>query len=170
MSLIGQIRDQIQLTNAGVSELGTISDDVVGATNYPSWTVADGTGASQADIVFRDQRTLALSTSENLDLAGSLVDSYGNVLTFVKVKMLYVKAKSDNGANIVVGGAAANTFLGAFADATDKINLPADAWLKWVAPISGYTVTAGTADILKIENTDGSATGTYDIVIVGTSA
>lgn len=170
MSLSGTIRDELRLTNTGVSELGTISDDVVSASNYPSWTVADGTGASQADLVFRDQRTLALSTSEELDLAGGLTDSYGTTLTFVKVKALYISAESTNGANIVVGGAAANAFLGAFANATDKINLPASAWLKWVAPVSGYTVTAGTGDLLKIENDDGSAEAIYDIVIVGTSA
>jgi len=170
MSLTGQIRDQINLTHEGVSELGAISDDVVSASNYPSWTVTDGTGSSQADIVFRDQRTLAASTSENLDLAGDLTDAYGTTLTFVDVKMLYVSAASTNGANIVVGGAASNAFVGAFADATDKVNLPASAWLKWVNPIDGYAVTAGTGDILKIENSDGAATATYDIVIVGTSA
>ena len=170
MSLTGQIRDQLQLTHVGTNDLGTLQDDVVTATNYPSWTIASGTGAGLADIVFRDQRTLALSTSEDLDLAGGLTDAFGATLTFVKVKMLYVSAATANDANIVVGGASSNAFLGAFADATDKVNLPASAWLKWTNPTNGYSVTAGTGDILKIENSDGAASATYDIVIVGTSA
>jgi len=37
-------------------------------------------------------------------------------------------------------------------------------------PTTGWTVTAGTGDILKIENDDGAAEGVYDIIIVGTSA
>jgi len=170
MSLTGTIRDEMRLTNTGVSELGTISDSVVDSTNYPNWTVTDGTAASQADLVFRDTRTLALSSDEGLDLAGNLTDSYGNVLTFVNVKMLYISAAATNGGNIIVGGVYGDTWLGAFTNATDQITLPASAWLKWVNPIAGYPVTAGSADVLKIENDDGSATGTYDIVIVGTSA
>ena len=169
-TLTGEIRDRINLVNASASDLGEISDDVVSAANYPKWTVTSGTGDSQANLVFRDQRSLALSTSENIDLAGVLIDSYGTTLTFVDVKMLYVFAAATNGGNIIVGGAAANAFLGPFADATDKMKLPASAWLKWVAPIDGYPVTATTADILKIENDDGVAAGIYDIVIVGTNA
>jgi len=169
MSLTGTIRDEIRLTNTGTSELGEITDSVLTSTNYPSWTVTDGTADNQANMVFRDQRTLSGSASENLDLAGGLTDSYGATMTFVDVKMIYVSAASANGGNIVVGGAASNAFLGPFDNATDKVNLPASAWLKWVNPIDGYAVTAGTGDILKIENSDGSS-ATYDIVIVGTSA
>ncbi len=170
-TLEGKIQNQIRLTFDAGSELGTTTDDVLGSTNYFSWTVANGTGANQADLVFRDQRTLALSTSENLDLAGSLTDAYGTTITFARIKMIYVKAASDNGGNIVVGGAAANTFVGFFANSSDKINLTAGQMLQVTAPdATGWAVTAGTADILKVENDDGSDTGTYDIVIVGASA
>ena len=83
-----------------------------------------------------------------------------------EVTLYYVQP----GESCPVNLSAAMMGIGAFADATDKINLPASAWLKWVAPIDGYAVTAGTGDLLKIENSDGAATATYDIVIVGTSA
>jgi len=170
-SLTGKIRNQIQLTFDAGSELGTTSDDVLSSTNYFSWTVANGTGANQADLVFRDQRTLALSTSENLDLAGSLTDAYGSTITFARIKMVYVKAASDNGGNIVVGGAAANTFVGWFANSSDKVNVAGGQMFQVVAPdATGWAVTAGTADILKVENDDGAAEATYDIIIVGASA
>ena len=170
-ALTGKIRSEIRLDFDGGSELGTLSDAVLDTTNYFSWTVANGTGANQADLVFSDQRTLALSTSENLDLAGSLTDAYGTTITFARIKMIYVKAKSTNGGNIIVGGAAANTFVGFFANSSDKINLTAGQMLQVTAPdATGWAVTAGTADILKVENDDGSATGTYDIIIVGASA
>lgn len=169
-SLSGQIRNQISLTFDGGSEIGTTSDDVLGAANYFSWAVTDGTAANKADLVFRDQRSLNASTSEDLDLAGGLTSAYGAAITFVKVKMLYVKAKSTNGANIVVGGAAANQFINWVGDATDKVVIPPSGCLMVAAPIDGWAVTANTGDILKIENTDGAAAATYDIIIVGTSA
>jgi len=169
-TLTGSLKNQLSMTYDAGSELGTTSDDVLGAANYWGWNIANGTSANQADLVFRDQRTLALSTSENLDLAGSLTDAYGTTLTFVKVKLIYVKAKSDNGGNIIVGGAASNAFVGPFADSTDKVKVPAGGMYQVADAGTGWTVTAGTGDILKIENDDGSATGTYDIIIVGTSA
>jgi len=169
-SLTGTLKNQLRMTFDAGSALGTTSDDVLGATNYWNWTIENGTSADQADLVFRDQRTLALSTSENLDLAGGLTDAYGTTITFVKVKLIYVKAKSDNGGNIIIGGAAANTFVGPFADATDKVKVPAGGMFQVGDATTGWTVTAGTGDILKVENDDGSDSGTYDIIIVGTSA
>lgn len=129
-----------------------------------------GTGSNLADLLFSDQRTLALSTSEDLDLAASLSDPLGATLTFVKVKAIEIRAAAGNGGNIVVGGAAVNAFLGAFADATDKLEIPAGGAVVMVAPGAGWTVTPGTGDLLKIENDDSGAAATYDIVIVGTSA
>jgi len=169
-SLTGQVRSELRLTFDAGAELGTATDDAIDPTNYFAWTVANGTSADQADLIFRDQRTLALSTSENLDLAGGLTSVFGATLTFVKVKMIYVKAKSTNGGNIIVGGAAANAFVGPFADSSDKVNIPAGGLYHVADPTTGWTVTAGTGDILKIENDDGAAEGVYDIIIVGTSA
>jgi len=168
--LTGTLRNQLQLTFDAGSELGTTSDDVLSASNYWSWTVANGTSTDQADLIFRDQRSLALSTSENLDLAGSLTDAYGSTITFAKVKLIYVKAKSTNGGNIIVGGAAANTFVGPFADATDKVKVPAGGMYQVADAGTGWTVTAGTGDILKVENDDAADAGVYDIIIIGTSA
>ena len=168
--LTGHIRPEIRLTFDGGSEIGETLDDVISPNNYYDWNVANGTAANQADLVFSDQRTLALSTSENLDLAGSLSSVYGATLTFVKVKMIYVKAKSDNGGNIIVGGAAANAFVGPFANSSDKVEIPAGGLFMVSDATTGWTVTAATGDILKIENDDGAAEGTYDIIIVGTSA
>ena len=169
-ALTGQLRTEIRLSFDAGAELGTATDDAIDPTNYFQWSVANGTSANQADLIFRDQRTLALSTSENLDLAGGLTSVFGAAITFVKVKLIYVKAKSDNGGNIIVGGAAANAFVGPFADSSDKINVPAGGMYQVADATTGWTVTAGTGDILKIENDDGAAEGTYDIIIVGTSA
>lgn len=132
--------------------------------------LASGTGANQADKVFHDQRTLAASASEELDLAGGLTDALGAALTFVKVKALIVKAAAGNTNDVVVGGAAANGFATPFADASDKVNVKPGGILALVAPGAGYTVTAGTGDLLKIANSAGGSGVTYDIIVIGTSA
>ena len=161
----------MSLTFDAGSELGTTQDDVLLSTSWWSWGVTNGTGANQANLIFRDQRTLGATTSENLDLAGSLTDAYGSTITFARVKLIYVKAATANGGNIIVGGAAANTFVGPFADATDKVKIPAGGMFQVAdAGATGWVVTAGTGDILKVENDDGAEAGTYDIIIIGASA
>ena len=71
---------------------------------------ADGNGLGQAEDVFSDERTLAASTSEELDLSGGLTNIYGASLTFTKIKAIVVKADPTNGDNIEVGGSASNGF------------------------------------------------------------
>jgi len=170
-ALTGKLRNEIRLTYDAGAELGTTSDDVLSSSNYWDWSVANGTGANEANLIFRDQRTLAASTSENLDLAGVLTDAYGTVITFARIKMIYVKAATANGGNIEIGGAGSNTWVGPFVDASDKVQVPAGGMFQMAdAGATGWAVTAGSADILLINNDDGGDTATYDIIIVGASA
>ena len=128
-------------------------------------SLTDGTGADKAQIVFADTRTLGASASEDLDLAGSLEDNFGQVLTFTKVKSILIKADDDNSENIVLGGASSNAFSGPFADATDKLNVEPGATHLLTAPDDGWTVTDGTGDLLAVAA--GASGGSYTIVIVG---
>lgn len=130
-------------------------------------TLANGTGSSQADVVWHDTRTLA-ATSENLDLAGSLTNSYGTTVTFAKVKGIFIHNKATTTAFNLTVGAAASAAWATFLGATHTAVIGPDGILLAWNPIDGYAVTATTADILKINA--GSNSVTYDIWIVGTSA
>lgn len=131
-------------------------------------TLADGTGANQADVLWTDTRTLT-ETSEELDLAGSLTNAIGVTATFVKVKVLVMHNKSTTSTeNLTIGGAAANQFATWVGNSSDKLVIGPDGLLLLWNPIDGYTVTADTGDKLKIDA--GSDTITYDIAIIGTSA
>lgn len=130
--------------------------------------LGSGTGYGKADMAFCDQRTLATNTSENLDLAGSLVDAFGQTMTMVKVKAIEIEALEANTTNLTFGAAASNTFVGPFADATDGIVLkPGDKAV--LLSRTGWTVTASTGDILKVANAAG-ASATYNIKIIAASA
>ena len=170
MALTGKFKFQAQLNYTGTSDLSTLTD-VVNGTTLPSWAITSGTGANQADLIFHDQRTLAASTSEELDLAGSLTDSFGTTLTFARIKAVVVYAATANAGLIQVGGAAANGFINWVASATDIIQVRAGGTFAIIAPdATAYAVTAGTGDLLKINNTDGAGAGVYDIYIIGASA
>ena len=168
-SLSGSLSISASIDFAGDSDTSTLTDAITGAIE--SWTIANGTGASQADILWHDQRTLAASTSEDLDLSGSLTDSFGTTVSLVRVKAIIVSAASDNGGLIQVGGASSNQFINWVADASDVVQIRAGGFMLLAAPdATAYAVTAGTGDLLKIANTDGAAAGTYDIYIIGASA
>lgn len=133
--------------------------------------LATGTGAGQADRLFTDRRTIAASGTDDLDLAGSLVDAFGATLTFARVKALYVSAAAANVNNVLVGGAASAQFLTWLGSATDKVVVRPGGFLLLAATdATAYAVTATTADLLRIANSSSGTSVTYDIAIVGCSA
>lgn len=134
--------------------------------------LSSGTAAGQADKVFADQRTLAASATEDLDLAGSLADAFGATITFVKVKALLVRAAVGNTNNVVVGAAASNPWA-TLLNSTGTVALrPGAGFLAWAgaADATGYAVTASTGDLLKIANSAAGTSVTYDVAVIGTSA
>jgi hypothetical protein len=135
--------------------------------------LADGTAAGRADRVFHDTRTLAASATEDLDLAGVLTDALGGALTFVRIKALIVSAAAGNTNNVLVGGAASNGFISWVGGAAHTVTVRPGATLALIAgaaDATGYAVTAGTADLLRIANSGAGSTVTYDVAIIGCSA
>lgn len=134
--------------------------------------LANGAVAGQADRIFADQRTLAASANEDLDLAGVLLDPLGASLTFVKIKALVVAAAAGNTNNVIVGGAT-NAWASWVGAATHTVTVRPGGVLALLAGQSdanGYAVTASTGDLLRIANSGAVTPVTYDIVVIGTSA
>lgn len=133
---------------------------------------ANGTGANQADLLFWDQRTLAPSANEDLDLNGAtLLDAYGANLAFLRIKGIFVGASAGNANNVIVGNAAANGFISWVGAAAHTVTVRPGGLLALVAPDAvAYAVTAGTADLLRITNGGAGTSVTYDIVLLGASA
>jgi len=129
---------------------------------------AAGTGSEQGDLVFGpDRRTLAGGANESLDLAGgSLVDAFGNALTFTKVRALVIQNLSATKILTIGNDANPFVFLGA---GTHTVVLRPKGKLALDNPVTGWTVTADTGDKLKIANDAGEPCD-YMIWILGTSA
>jgi len=133
-----------------------------------SWSFTDGAGLDQADVVWSDERTLGASGDENLDLSGVLTDAFGTVITFARIKAIYLEADSANTNDVWLGGAAANIFATPFAGGSGVVSIPPNGMLFMVAPgATAWVVTAGTADQLRVRNSGAGTSVKYRIVLVG---
>lgn len=129
---------------------------------------ANGTGDNQASKVHMDSKSIAASSSEDLDLSGTLTDPLGATVAFSTIKAILIKAKASNVNNVVVGGAAATQFVGPFGAATHTIAVPPGGQFLISAPKTGWTVTGGSADLLKLANSGAGSAVAFDIIVVGT--
>lgn len=128
---------------------------------------ADGTGANQANMWWHDQRTLAASATENLDLAGSLTSVFGTTITMTSLKGLFVYAAAGNTNDVQVTRPAVNGVPWLLA-AGDGIALKPGAWVAWFDPgANGPLVTAGTGDLITVTNSAAGTSVTYDVFLLG---
>jgi len=150
--------------------LSTVMDS--GKISY-SKTLENGTGDNQADLIWHTEATIAASGTDTYDLTALTTTLYGTALTitFVAVKAIMIVNKSTTAADdILIDATVVNAFTAPFnADASTKIEIPADSTLVLSNAMPGWTVTAGTGDILEIANDVANAI-TYDLIILGTSA
>jgi len=131
---------------------------------------SSGVGANQADKVFADQRTIAASGNDDLDLNGVLADALGVTINLLRVKALLVVASAANTNNVVMGGGS-NPVTTIMGGTTPTLNIRPGGLMFLLAPDAvAYGVTAATADILRFSNSGAGTSVTYDLVIVGASA
>jgi|SRR5918993_3027400 hypothetical protein len=148
----------------------------LGSGSFPfrlqrSVQLSSGTGAGQADRVFTDRRTLAASATEDLDLAGVLLDAFGSTITFARIKGLAIAAAATNVNNVVIGADATAPWA-TLLNSTGTLTLRPGGSFAAIAGVAdtGYAVTATTGDILQVANSGAGTSVTYDICIIGTSA
>lgn len=153
---------------------GTLSKDTDLSTltqvfNYSqTYTLANGTSANQANMMWMDTRTLTASSSDSLDVYGGLTDAFGATINFTRLKGIIIFAAAANTNNLLIGGDAASiaTLVG---NINDVLVIRPGGFLAICSPdATGYAITLTTADILKIANSAGSTSVTYDIILIGT--
>ena len=132
----------------------------------------DGESANQAEVMFRDTRTLAASTSEDLDLSGTaLEDAFGQAIAFTSVKVMIVEAAAANTNDVLVGGASATQWIGWCNAATDVITVePGGTFVIMSPSAAGFAVGAGSTDLLQIENSSSGTSVDYTITLIGIEA
>ncbi len=131
------------------------------------YSLAPGSGAGQATMIFRDgARELAASATESLDLAGGVTDSFGATVSFARVTTIIVRAAAANTNAVIVGGASSNAFVGPFGASAHTVAVSPGAAIALHNP-AGWTVTAGTGDLLRLANGGSGTPVLFDIVVIG---
>lgn len=132
--------------------------------------LANGVAANQANVVWEDQRTLAASAVDSLDLAGGgLVDAFGVTFAPTKLRAVVVNAAAANLNNLTLFGDANHVPILNTPATTMTLHPRGFFVMEWPA-LAGIPVTAGTGDILKVTNAAGVNSVVYDIIIIGTNA
>ena len=167
MGAAATLRVTLAGQNSHALDLG---QDVMSIAAACALAFGDGVGASQIDRIWSDERTLAASDTEDLDLnAGNLLDPYGNVVTFAKLKAILVIADPGNTNTVEVTKPAANG-VPIFLDDEGGIPVRPGGFFAEGAPGAGQVVTAGTGDLITVTNGGAGTPVTYKVVLLGTSA
>lgn len=159
-------RIQIMVTGSYTNAM-----DLQSASASPSLnnvlSLASGTGANQANLMWSDTRTLAASANEDLDFAaGGLTDAFGTVFSPVALKVLIVCAATTNTNNVVLFGDA-NSVPVLNTAATTLALKPGGCYVYTDPSAAGTAVTGGTGDIVQVANSGAGTSVTYSIIAMG---
>lgn len=128
---------------------------------------ANGTGASQSDVVFSG--SASISTATALDVRGSLNSVLtGDAANFVELTALVLKNNSSTAGQYVTVGAGSNPVSSLWAASGDAAIVGPGGLLVLTSPIDGYATSAGTADTITL--TPATGTISVDYILVGRSA
>ncbi len=163
---------------ANTDTLGVTTDDQ--NTDQYSLTLGSGTGANgTADLKYSALYTIAGGATQNIDLAGSLVDRFGATLTFARIKCIHIRVlgtaddAASTGGPVEVGGGS-NPLVNWISAGTAKVKVGGTAGRQGCFHLScddavAYAVTPGTGDILTLTNDHGSNPVKVAVVIIGSS-
>lgn len=166
-SLVSKVRVEVKADLSSATDLATAT---VPLNLVRTLDLASGAGANQANVVWSDRRTIAASTTEDLDFAGGgLTDAVGAAVAPAKVRAILVYASCDNTNNVVVGGDANSVPFLSTAATTVSVQ-PCGVFLLTAPATAGIAVTAGTGDIIQVANSSSGTSVTYDIVVIGTAS
>jgi hypothetical protein len=166
MTLSAKLVVSLAATLTGPLDLSTPTDDLQWVKRF---ALTNGAGAAQGNMMWHDQRSLAASGTEDLDLAGALANAFGATQTFARIKGVIVYAAGNNTNNVNVTRPASNG-VPLYLAAGDGLGVRPGGLFIWFDPgATGVAVTAGTGDLLTITNSGGTTGVTYDVIIIGAS-
>lgn len=119
-----------------------------------SVTFADGNGSGQAETWYSGERIVAATTADNLDLSGVLSNVFGVSIAAVKVKWIILAIVTPDGTKTIRIGPRnqANAWQGPWGGTGATVYQDVTHWQPFFEPVNGWSVTAGTGDILGIYN------------------
>ena len=167
MAVTASLRVNFDATQTGANDLGAL-------TFQPKLnklvSLASGVSAGQADVIWADTRTIAASSTDDMDLAGALTSAFGASIAMAKIVAVIVQAATTNTNDVVIG--AGTNAVGLFGGTNGTVSVKPGGIFVLAAPaVAGQAgVTAGTADILRAANSGAGTSVEFSIIVVGRSA
>lgn len=122
---------------------------------------------ADASVFFHSQYTIGTSSSTTLTLS-ALLDKFGGSIAFTVVYGFLIQNMStSSGKYVSLGAAAANPFVDWVGGTTPTVKIGPAGCIFLSSSIDGYTVTASSADQLKIANPSGAVSVVVKVTIIG---
>lgn len=163
------------LTNASAIDT---PQDYLNLPLLTNLSLLNGTGAGQANQIFRAQRTLAGAAVDSVSVynfafngGAAGADPLGQALALSRVKLLVVQNLSPTESNALqlFGDGTAAAWVSPVGSNTDVFNLYGNSNFVLFDPgAAGYAVVSPTNHLFKIHNV-GSGSVTYNLIVVGTT-
>lgn len=165
MSLTGSMTATLSAKQVPTGPTQSTAQDKIADSAVFDFT--NGSGDDQANLIWREDYTVAGSATQTIDLVGgALTDRFGAAVSFATIKGIIVTVQTASG-QIDLSPAAAAGFDDLFGAGAD-IPIKEGGVLCAFWPNTGIAV-AGGADSLTFTNPGGSNV-TFQVTIIGTSA
>lgn len=164
MSISGTINLRLTFLEALAQDLGGKQFDMVKSFLKQ---FADGSGLNQVSKLYADVLSTIQSVNTDIDLNPGPTGAFAAV-PFTTLKGIIVFADEDNPGNIIVGNVS-NGIVGPFGAATHSQSVsPGGVYMNINPTAAGWSVSAGTTDILRIASA--ATAGDYEshIILIGT--
>lgn len=123
---------------------------------------------SDANLLFVNGYSISSAGSQSLDLSGSLTDVFGDACVFSKVYSVLVINLSTVTAKVIQVGGDTN-HVPIFGAGADYVIVGPKGAVHVSNCLDGWTVTAGTGDIVKIANPGGGTAISVAVAVLGKS-
>lgn len=160
-ALTGTLRTSMQWARLDTQEVGSITNRKTATSTY---TLADGDGPGQADLIFADARTIPANTIESFDLLNLTQQALGVTVpfTFRQLRAIrVVNASTTAGRRLLVGVDPGRPTAVYAAEVG-----PGSEWFS-VNQTDSWEVTEANS-VVRIANPNGASVN-YELYLFGTS-
>ena len=160
-ALTGQIRTSLSWARADTQEVGSVTNR---RTVNGTYTITDGDGPGEADLVFADARTIPANSIESFDLLNLTQQALGVTVpfTFRQLRAIrVVNTTTTAGRRLLVGVDPGRPTVVYAAEVG-----PGSEWFS-VNQTDSWEVTEANS-VIRIANPNGAAV-TYELFLFGTS-
>jgi hypothetical protein len=144
------------LSKAGLDLDAPSTQIIIGQNAFPQCLISltDGTGDEQAQQWWSDIRTVAAGATDGIDLYGALTGPFGNSVQPVTIRaiVLAIVAPANTKRLRVGPQAVANAAQLGFGGVGAQAYLEFDKFQLLERVYTGWAITAGTGDILPVNN------------------